>query len=136
MNLEFMFFDDALRDRFVGFLSDRGIASRMRIDEIAGSVVELADELADEAVEEIEAEYDALMSEQMILAESKEDWVSHRVAGVTVTLADGRSCTVRLSGTLAGRLLEHFTPEEVHDLVQAIAQSVENPLDGPLCRKA
>lgn len=136
MNLEFMFFDDALRDRFVGFLSGRGIASSVRRDEIAGSVVELAGELADEAADEVEAEYEALMDEQMVLAETQEGWVSHRVAGVTVALADGRSCTVRLPPALAGRLLEHFTPEEVHDLVQAIALSVENPLDGPLCRKA
>ena len=136
MNYEYMFFDEALRDRFVGFLSDKGIASRTRPDEIEGAVVELADEPADAVAEEIEIEYETLMNEQMVLAESTQGWVSHRVAGVTVALADGRSCVVRLPGALARRLLEHFTPEETHDLVQAIAQSVENPLDGPLCKKA
>ncbi len=136
MNLEYMFFDETLRDRFVGFLAERGIASRARHDEIEGFVVELDGELADADVERIEAEYETLMDEQMILAESKEGWVSHRVAGVTVALDDGRSCMVRLPGALARRLLEHFTAEEVHDLVQAIARNVENPLEGPLCRKA
>ena len=135
MGFEYMFFDEALRDRFVAFASERGIASTVRQDEIAGFVVELPDGLDDELQEAVEAEYDSIMDEQMLLAESDAELVSHHVAGVTVTLADGTTRAVRIPPPIARRLFEHFTPGEVHEIATAIAQSVENPIDGPLCRK-
>jgi len=135
MGFEYMFFDEALRDRFVDFASGHGVASTMRQDEIAGFVVELPDGLADELQEAVEAEYDSIMDEQMLLAESDAELVSHHVAGVTVTLADGTTRAVRIPPAIARRLFEHFTPGEIHEIATAIAQSVENPIDGPLCRK-
>jgi hypothetical protein len=135
MGFEYMFFNEALRDRFVAFASERGIASTVRKDRIEGFVVELPDGLADELQDAVEAEYDSIMDEQMLLAESDEELVSHHVAGVTVTLADGTTRVVRIPPPIARRLFEHFTPGEVHEIATAIAQSVENPIDGPLCRK-
>lgn len=135
MGFEYMFFDEALRDRFVGFAAEHGIASTVRQDEIAGFVVELPDGLSDEQQETVEAEYESIMDEQMLLAESDEELVSHHVAGVTVTLADGTSRAVRIPPAIARRLFEHFTPDEIHEIATAIAHSVENPIDGPLCRK-
>jgi hypothetical protein len=75
------------------------------------------------------------MNEQMLRAESRPDWVSHRVAGVPITLSDGSPCTVRLPPEVARKLLEHFSTEDVREIVTAIAHSLENPVDGPLCRK-
>jgi hypothetical protein len=135
MGFEYMFFDEALRDRFVNFASARGIASTVRKDVIAGFVVELPDGLADAQQEAFEAEYDSIMDEQMLLAESDEDLVSHHVAGIMVTLADGSTRAVRIPPPIARRLFAHFTPDEVHEIATAIAQSIENPIDGPLCRK-
>ena len=135
MGFEYMFFDAALRDRFVAFASSHGIASTVRKDEIAGFVVELPDGLADELQDTLEAEYESIMDEQMLLAESDEELVSHHVAGTTVTLADGTTRAVRIPPAIARRLFEHFTSDEIHEIVTAIAQSVENPIDGPLCRK-
>lgn len=135
MGIEYMFFDEALRDRFVAFASEHGIASTVRQDKIAGFVVALPDGLADELQDAFEAEYESIMDEQMLLAESDAELVSHHVAGVTVTLADGTSRAVRIPPPIARRLFEHFTPAEVHEIAAAIAQSIENPIDGPLCRK-
>lgn len=135
MGFEYMFFDEALRDRFVKFASLLGIASTVRQDEIAGFVVELPDALDDVQQEAVEEEYDSIMDEQMLLAESDDELVSHHVAGVTVTLADGTTRAVRIPPPIARRLFAHFTPDEIHEIVTAIAQSVENPVDGPLCRK-
>ena len=135
MGFEYMFFDEVLRDRFVVFVSARGIASTVRKDRMEGYVVELPDGLADELQDAVEAEYESIMDEQMLLAESDAELVSHHVAGVTVTLTDGTTRTVRIPPPIARRLFEHFTPEEVHEIATAIAQSVENPIDGPICRK-
>jgi hypothetical protein len=136
MSVEYIFFNEALRDRFVQFAQDRGVAGETREDEMDGFVVRLPEDVADAVSDAIEDEYEALMNEQRILAESEEGWATRQVLGVTVTLADGRPCNVRIEGPISRRLSEHFTPEEIHTLVTAIAHSIENPVDGPLCRKA
>lgn len=135
MGFEYMFFDEALRDRFVAFAADHGVIGTVRPDEIAGFVVELPDGIADDLQDAIEAEYDAIMDEQMLLAESDSELVSHHATGVTVTLADGTTRAVRIPPPIARRLFEHFTAGEIHEIASAIAQSVENPVDGPICRK-
>ncbi len=135
MGFEYMFFDEALRDRFMDFAAVHGIASTMRPDEIAGFVVTLPDGLADDLQDAVDAEYESIMDAQMLLAESDEALVSHQAVGVTVTLADGTTRDVRIPPAIARRLITHFTPEEVHEIATAIAQGVENPIDGPLCHK-
>ena len=134
MGFEYMFFDEVLRDRFVAFASGHGITSTVRPDEIAGFVVELPDGLADDLQDAIEAEYDSIMDEQMLLAESDSDLVSHHATGITVALTDGTTRTIRIPPPIARHLFEHFTADEIHEIVTAIAQSMENPIDGPICR--
>lgn len=136
MAFEYMFFNEVLRDRFVAFASARGISSSVREDTMEGFVVELPDGLADDLQDAFEDEYESLMDEQMLLAESDSELVSHHVAGITATLSDGTDRLVRVPPAIARRLFEHFTPEEIHEIATAIAQSLENPIDGPLCRRA
>ena len=135
MGIEYIFFDDALRDRFVRFVSAQSIACHTRQDAMEGFVVELPDEPDDAVMDAIEAQYQALMNEQMLMAESKEGWVNRRVASINLTRPDGSHCAVRLPAEVARPLLEHFAPDQIHALVLAIAHSLDNPIDGPLCRK-
>lgn len=136
MSFEYMFFDEALRDRFVSFVGDHGVACEVRADAIAGFVVEVPEDLAEAVMDALDAEHANLMNEQMVQAESTEGWVTHQVAGVNVTLADGRSYVIRLPAPIARQLLENFTPDDVQSLVTAIAESIEHPIDGPLCKRA
>ena len=135
MGFEYMFFDEALRDRFVAFAAAHGVSGSVRKDEIAGFVVELPDGLDDALQDAVDAEYESIMDAQMLLAEADSDLVSHHAAGITVTLTDGTERAIRLPPAIARRLLEHFTPDEVHEIASAIAQSIESPANGPLCRK-
>lgn len=135
MGTEYIFFNETLRDRFVQFVSAQSIACQARQDAMEGFLVELPDELDEDVSDAIEAQYRTLMDEQMVMAESKEGWVSHQVVGVTITRPDGSPCVVRLPADIARPLLEHFAPEQIHALVLAIAHSLDNPIDGPLCRR-
>ncbi len=135
MSFEYVFFNEELRDRFVHFVSEKGIASQMRQDEVEGFVVRLPEETADDVSDAIEDEYDALMREQMVLAENDASWATRQVMGVEVSLANGKRCLVRIEGAMSRRLSEHFTPQEIHELVEIIARNIENPVDGPICRK-
>lgn len=135
MSFEYMLFDEALRDRFVDFAAARGIESAVRKDEIAGFVVELPDGLTDALQDEVDAEYESIMDEQAQRAESDAELVSHHAAGLSVTLADGTTRTIRLPPPIARRLLAHFTTDEIHEIATAIAESALNPIEGPICRK-
>lgn len=136
MSIDYIFIHETLRDRFVQFVLNKGIACRARKDQMDGFVAALPDDLDDAVAEVIDAEYESLMDEQEVLAETDEGWVASDVMGVAIALADGRPCVVRIPGAIIRRLSEHFAPEEIHSLVSAIAHSVENPVDGPICRMA
>lgn len=75
------------------------------------------------------------MDLQRDLVDAAEDECAQDVMGVTVTLPDGQTCLVRLPVAYGRRLVEHFTYEEIHELVSVIAENVANPVTGPLCRK-
>ena len=136
MSIEYLFLNEALRDRFVQFTLTKGIASQVRTDAMDGFVAELPDDLDEVVSDAIDTEYELLMKEEDVLAESEEGWITTEAMGVPVTLADGRPCVIRIHGPIIRRLSEHFTPEEIRSLVSAIAQSVENPIDGPICKMA
>lgn len=134
--MEYTFFNQDLCERFIRFAAEQGLDWRTRDDTMEGSVVELPDDMDEEQMSMLEETYEALMDEQMLLAGEEEGWVTHRVMGITINRADGSTQAVRLHGEVARRLAVHFTPEEIHELVQAIAQNIENPIPGPVCRKA
>jgi len=135
MGNEYIFFDEVLRDRFMAYLADHGMPSQFRPDQIEGFVVELADAVPEATESAIELEYDRLMELQRDLIDAVEGEDGQDVMGVSVTLPDGQACMVRLPGAYGRRLVEHFTFEEIHELVSVIAWNVANPVSGPLCRK-
>lgn len=133
---EYIFFDAALRDRFVEFVAGHGITSEARPDTMEGFVVALADDLTDELEEAIETEYATLMEEQRDLVEAADGDNARALMAVAIVLPDGQPGVVRIPARYVRRLFAHFSTEEVHELVAAIAQSVANPVAGPLCRKS
>ncbi|MDH5708101.1 MAG: hypothetical protein OEY75_03235 [Hylemonella sp.] len=135
MGNDYIFFDLELRDRFVQGLSARGLTSSAHDDAMEGFVVALDTDPGDDLLDEIEEMYDALMQEQMLLAEQRSDWGSHQVASLQIARADGSEAEVRLPPAVARKLLAHYSIDEARDLVSAIAHSLENPVDGPLCRR-
>jgi len=132
---DYIFFDAALRDRFVSFVAGHGIPAQSRPDAMEGFVVALADDLTDELEDALEAEYATLMAEQVDLVEAAEGDMARALMAVAITLPDGQPGVVRIPARYARRLFEHFSADEVHELVGAIAQAVANPVTGPLCRK-
>lgn len=136
MGNQYIFFDEQLRDRFMQHVMQHALGCETRPDTMEGFVVELSEEPEDEVLDALEAQYEMLMDEQIALAESREGWITHQVAGVGITRADGSPCVIRLPADVARPLLAHFTTEQVQALVQAVAQSLENPIDGPLCKRA
>lgn len=134
MASEYIFFDQSLSQRFVQFAAEQGIAGTVHTDEMGNHVVALPDDVGDDLDEMLEAEYDGLMDEQRMLIEADEGEEARHLMGVTVSLPDGQSCLVRLPAEYGQRLCQHFSPQEIHDIVTAIARELANPVSGPLCR--
>ena len=130
---QYIFFDAPLSARFIAFAHTLGIAGQAHADPIEGVVVDFPDHLSDDAFDALEAEYDVLMDEQRALIDAQDETASGVKMGVEITLADGQACVVSLPAALGRRLLEHFSPDEIHTLVSAIAANVAAPSLAPLC---
>ena len=135
MSNEYIFFDPSLRDRFLHFAGERGLAAATRRDSMDAWVVALPDALDDALEAAIEAAYDALMIEQRDLVDAEPNAEARRVMGVSICLPDGATRLVRVPGAYGLRLMEHFSVEEIRELVGAIAVEVLAPDDGALCRR-
>ena len=131
---EFMFFDEALRRQFVSFAREQGVQCDETEDNM-GLVAAIPEDIPDTISDQLDSYYDELMEQQADLVDQADGAATHQAAGIRVTLNDGRSCMIRLEPKLANQLLAAFTLEEMQTLVQAIATNVENPSDGPICKR-
>lgn len=131
---EYMFFDEELRQRFVAYARSRGVECALPSDDM-GLLAATPEDVDEGVSDELDVFYDELMEEQADRADATDGAATHQAAGVRVTLSDGRPCMVRLEPALANRLLAAFTLDEMQELVNAIARSVEAPEDAPLCKR-
>lgn len=130
--LEYLFFEEPIRDKFVAFLAERRVEHRLS-DANDGLLVEVAEDLDDATGDAIDHCYEALLQETAELMEQGADALEKNVAGVQVQLADGAICTVRLDPDLVGRILGCITMAELRDMVQEVARWVELKDNSPLC---
>jgi len=132
---DYIFFEADLAERFLAFAQEQGIAGTLKPDPIEGVVVGVPDLLPDDIESAIEARYDELMIEQQQRIEDA-DGDDRTVMGVELRLADGSTRLIRVPAAYGRRLCQHFTSDEIHDLMTAVAESLLDPVDGPLCRGA
>lgn len=131
---EYMFFDEELRQRFVAYARLRNVECTLPADEM-GLLAATPEDVSEAVSDELDSYYDELMEEQADRVDAADGEATHQAVGVRVTLADGRPCMIKLEPAMANRLLAAFTLEEMQELVNAIARSIENPGDGPICKR-
>lgn len=133
---EYIFFNEALKARFLGMLDEESVAWTGRNGDEAYSVF-VSEDIDDDAMERLEAVYDELMDEQRAIVVSDEmdnDDGIHRV-GVQFSDVDGVVGQVHLDPDLVHRLLREISIEELQELVQSVATQVMDGGSGALCRK-
>ncbi|MFA5627806.1 MAG: hypothetical protein WCX90_07875 [Thiohalomonadaceae bacterium] len=129
--LDYVFFDNEIRQRFVDFLQTEHVPTTL--SEADGLLVSIPEDLRDELCDRIDEIYDWLLQDDAALQESSEGGIEKYAAGVRVQLRDGSPCTIRLAPELMARLLTCISLEELRDTVQAIVQQAEDPDDLPIC---
>jgi hypothetical protein len=129
---EYIFFDAALRDRFVAYAASRGVNCTLQDDHM-GMVVAVPEDIPEKVEEALEQHYEELeqeQSEQLV----EEDGGLRQLAGFRYTLPDGRSCMVPLQPEVANRLLSTFSMEEIQALFETVAYSALHPGEEHLCK--
>jgi hypothetical protein len=127
--LDYLFFDDALAQRFA--TSIRNLGGTAAVESIAdgGVQVRVAQaSLTDTAIEQAGELYDEMFFiEQAELVEAGASEAD--ACGVQIQLSTGEYTNVMMVPEQMNRLLSVFSPKEVQDLFATVADAVENPQD-------
>lgn len=129
--IEYIFFDAALRDKFVAFSEQHGVPCTASEDSM-GLTVAIPEDIAEDVSDEIEDYYETLEDEQEEL--SKANGELNRIAGFNFSLPDGQQRMLPLPSEMANRLLANFSMEEIQGLLNAVAERTLNPNSEHLCK--
>ena len=132
--LEYVLFAKRLRDRFTKWLDDNAIVYRTEGD--GDELLVLIDEDLDEDLQDrVDEHYDLLLDESARIADAEDDSPDTvHLVGIQFRRSDGRTGQVRITPELANRLHRCMDMVELQAFVQTVADAVENPDNGPLCR--
>lgn len=129
--IEYIFFDSALRDKFVAFAEQHGLPCTSTEDSM-GLTVAIPEDIPEDMSDEIEEYYETLEDEQEELSKANGDL--NRIAGFNFSLPDGQQRMLPLPSEMANRLLANFSMEEIQGLFNAVADRTLNPDSGHLCK--
>lgn len=132
--LDYIFFHQQSLDRFVDHLQQHAIPYQTRDDDM-GLVVAIPDDLPDAITDPLDAYYEKLLDQAESEFSDADESAEKHVAGLNITLSDGRTASVEVSPELLNRILNAITIEELNGLVDAIVSSVEKPDNRPLCQR-
>lgn len=140
--LEYVFFDERLAKRFAGFCQEQGVSTSILSEELhpgeASFSVQLVEEgLAEGLVEQIEETYnDLFFGEQAAQIEGNDgDGALADACGVQVQLQSGEFTTVAIHPQIMNKILSVLTVDELQSFLSQVAEDIENPKNGPICRR-
>lgn len=128
--IDYIFFEAALRDKFVAYTEQRGVPCTVTDDHM-GLVVAIPEDLPEELADDLEDYYGALENEQEELSLTNGDL--RRLVGFGFKLPDGQSRLLPVSTEMASRLLACFTLEEIQELLNSVARYALEPPNEHLC---
>ncbi|MBN2865877.1 MAG: hypothetical protein JXK16_07710 [Thiotrichales bacterium] len=139
--MEYLFFNESLAKRFTLFCEAQGVQSKIIAEESftgdASFNVQLADITNDLIMEAVEECYnDLFFGEQAAEIEgNSESGALADACGVQVQLMSGQYTTVAIHPEIMNKLLSVLTVNELQSFISQVAEDIENPKDGPICRR-
>lgn len=130
--MEYIFFDESISRRFAEFAQVLGIPCQ-EISDPMGLIIAVPEDLDDLISNRLETYYALLMDDQADLVDATEPDLK-QVSAISIALADGRTCAIRIEPEMMNRLMSCLSIDEIHQLATTIARSVENPDNRPLCQ--
>ena len=135
--LDYILFHEKPFKLFVAWLEARGLTPEINIDE-GNYEISLPEDIDDDLLDDIDEYYDELMdmNQQLVDDEERETNDGYHMAGVLVTLKDGSISYADVDPRLLGRVMSAISPAEFGEIVNAIANAVENPQPKTYCQRA
>jgi hypothetical protein len=136
--LEYLFFNQAVADKFVVFLKQKKLSYEQHIDPMLETIViKTPEELDDKLWDKLDEYHEKLGEEDQTLLEQAlvDDATETNAAGIYIQLAGGRQTVAQVDPDIMNRMLEVVSMDEFNQFVETIVSSVENPDDTPICKK-
>ena len=124
--MDYFFFDERLWRDFIDYLRQLGLEPEIA-QKKEGWLVYLPEDLDEELDDKIESRYEQLFEMNEYLVVEPEGREHMQVAGINVTLSDGRVVQAAIDPGLMNRLLDAVSTDELGELASAIADVVEHP---------
>lgn len=137
---EYTFFDADIAERFALKCQTLGLASEQRLEDSPTGEplfeVCILQTLDDELAGQIEEIYsDMLFGEQAAQIEGNDGEAIADACGVQVLLASGEYTTVAIHPKIMNKILSVLTVDELQKFLAQVAEDIENPKLGPICRR-
>jgi hypothetical protein len=133
--LEFIFFHHDISKLFTDLIDRLGIEYQAE-DDGETITVSVSEDVDDELVEQIEDEYDRLLdlSRDQTDSEEGESRQNYQKASLLITLKNGDISYAHIDTDIINRVLRSISTDELNQLIEAIADAVENPDDRSYCQ--
>lgn len=139
--MEYVFFSEALADKFIAYCGGFGVGFEVISEELhpgePSFTVQMKGQLDDETIEKIEDYYnDLFFGEQAAQIEGNdENGALADACGVQVQLQSGEFTTVAIHPEIMNKILSVLTVDELQSFLSQVAEDIENPKSGPICRR-
>ena len=134
--LDYILFDEIPYQLFIDWLKAKDVTYEVERDE-DNYVIKVSEDLDEDLLDDIDEKYDELMdmNQEIINEEEKENNDGYNMAGIVVTLKDGTISYADIDSNLLSRVVSVISPEELGEIVCAIADAVENPQPKTYCQR-
>jgi len=134
--LEYVLFHKKPLELFVEFLKSHDITAETSEDDGVFEI-KIPEDFEDELLDKIEERYDELMdmNQELYYTENAPSAENFRMASITISLKNGDSTMAHIRPELLSQVLEVISNDELFELVQTIAEAVENPDERTYCQK-
>ena len=134
--LDYILFDEIPYQLFIDWLKGKGVAYEVERDE-DNYVIKVSEDLEEDLLDDIDEKYDELMdmNQDIINEAEKENNAGYNMAGIVVTLKDGTISYADIDSNVLSRVISVISPEELGEMVCAIADAVENPQPKTYCKR-
>ncbi|MGC9386370.1 MAG: hypothetical protein ACP5D0_05455 [Hydrogenovibrio sp.] len=139
-NFEYTFFDEPIAQRFSEAVQLHGLTTSIECEEEGNGEmsysVSIDGTLDDALAETLENLYSELLfGDQAAQIEGNEDGAMADACGVQIKLASGEYTTVAIHPTVMNKVLSVLTVDELQRCLAQVAEDIENPKSGPICRR-
>ncbi len=133
--LEFIFFHQNICKSFTDFIAELGIEYQVEDDDET-ITVSVSEDVDDDLIEQVEDEYDRLLdlSRDQTDSEEGESGKNYQKASLLISLKNGEKSYAHVDMDIINRMLRTISTDELNQLIEAVADAVENPDNRSYCQ--